>query len=107
MSTRMKPASPLPQRIRAALARRSKPAAAVAFTGTILFGAGRTKKTDDAGTSAPPSGTTAPASGAAAPAAAATYRFAFLTNNSTDFWNIAQKGTQKAEKDFGVKVDTV
>ena len=42
----------------------------------------------------------------AAPApAAGTYRFAFVTNNSTDFWNIAEKGLRKAEKDFGVKVD--
>jgi len=105
----MKPASPSPRRIRAALARRSKPAAALAFIGTILFGAGCTKKAEQGGTaptSAPPPGATAPASGAAVPAAGATYRFAFLTNNSTDFWNIAQKGTQKAEKDFGVKVDT-
>jgi ribose transport system substrate-binding protein len=41
---------------------------------------------------------------AAAPAAG-TYRFAFVTNNSSDFWNIAEKGLRKAEKDFGVKVD--
>jgi ribose transport system substrate-binding protein len=34
-----------------------------------------------------------------------TYRFAFVTNNSADFWNIAEKGLRKAEKDFGVKVD--
>ena len=40
-----------------------------------------------------------------APAAAGTYRFAFVTNNSSDFWNIAEKGLRKAEKDFGVKVD--
>src|SRR4051794_35177791 len=114
MSTRMKSASPSPRHVRAALARRSMPSAAmpgaaVAFIGTLLLGAGCTKKADEgsnAPTSAAPSGGTAPASGAAAPAATATYRFAFLTNNSTDFWNIAQKGTQKAEKDFGVKVDT-
>ncbi len=40
-----------------------------------------------------------------APAAAATNRFAFVTNNSSDFWNIAEKGLRKAEKDFGVKVE--
>jgi ribose transport system substrate-binding protein len=33
------------------------------------------------------------------------YRFAFVTNNSSDFWNIAEKGLRKAEKDFAVKVD--
>lgn len=57
--------------------------------------AGCTKKSET-GTAAP--GTTG------APAAA-TYRFAFVTNNSSDFWNIAEKGLRKAEKDFGVKVD--
>jgi ribose transport system substrate-binding protein len=36
---------------------------------------------------------------------AASYRFAFVTNNSSDFWNIAEKGLRKAEKDFGVRVD--
>src|SRR5262249_8392482 len=32
-------------------------------------------------------------------------RFAFVTNNSADFWIIAEKGVRKAEKDLGVKVD--
>ena len=33
------------------------------------------------------------------------YRFAFVTNNSTDFWNIAEKGIRKAEREFpNVKV---
>jgi ribose transport system substrate-binding protein len=41
----------------------------------------------------------------AAPSPAATYHFAFVTNNSSDFWNIAEKGLRKAEKDFAVKVD--
>jgi ribose transport system substrate-binding protein len=36
---------------------------------------------------------------------ATAYRFAFVTNNSSDFWNIAEKGLRKAEKDFGVRVD--
>ena len=43
----------------------------------------------------------APAPGAAP--AAGTYRFAFVTNNSSDFWNIAEKGVRKAEKDLGIK----
>ncbi len=43
---------------------------------------------------------------AAGPAGAAgSYKFAFVTNNSSDFWNIGEKGLRKAEKDFGVKVD--
>jgi ribose transport system substrate-binding protein len=57
--------------------------------------AGCTKKSET-GTAAPPT-TGAPA--------AATYRFAFVTNNSSDFWNIAEKGLRKAERDFSVKVD--
>ena len=44
----------------------------------------------------------APAPGAT-PAAAGAYRFAFVTNNSSDFWNIAEKGVRKAEKDLGIK----
>ncbi len=31
------------------------------------------------------------------------FRFAFVTNNSSDFWNIAEKGVRKAEKDLGIK----
>jgi ribose transport system substrate-binding protein len=38
-----------------------------------------------------------------APAGAQTYKFAFVTNNSSDFWNIAEKGVHKAEKDLGIK----
>ena len=44
----------------------------------------------------------AAASGTAPPGS---YRFAFVTNNSSDFWNIGEKGLRKGEKDFGVKVD--
>lgn len=29
-------------------------------------------------------------------------RFAFVTNNSSEFWNIAVKGIEKAKKDFGI-----
>ncbi len=32
-------------------------------------------------------------------------RFAFVTNNSSDFWNIAEKGVRKAEKDFGIRAE--
>jgi len=45
-----------------------------------------------------------PATGAAQPGSPS-YRFAFVTNNSSDFWNIAEKGVRKAEKELGVKVD--
>jgi ribose transport system substrate-binding protein len=45
-------------------------------------------------------GSTAPA---AEPGAAKTYKFAFVTNNSSDFWNIAEKGVRKAEKELGIK----
>ena len=45
--------------------------------------------------------------GGAAPAAGggAQYKFAFVTNNSAGFWNIAVKGVQKAEQDFGIKAE--
>jgi ribose transport system substrate-binding protein len=43
--------------------------------------------------------------GAAAPAGPKTYRFAFVTNNSTDFWNIGEKGLRKAEREIGVKAE--
>lgn len=46
--------------------------------------------------------TTAP-SATAAPEAAAT-KVAFVTNNASDFWTIARKGTEKAARDFGVEV---
>jgi ribose transport system substrate-binding protein len=45
------------------------------------------------------------AAATAEPAGAKTYRFAFVTNNSSDFWNIAEKGVRKAEKDLGIKAD--
>ena len=47
----------------------------------------------------------APAPATAEPGAAKTYHFAFVTNNSSDFWNIAVKGVRKAEKDLGIKAD--
>ena len=40
---------------------------------------------------------------AAAPGAAKPLKFAFVTNNSSDFWNIAEKGVRKAEKELGIK----
>lgn len=40
---------------------------------------------------------------AAEPGAAKPLKFAFVTNNSSDFWNIAEKGVRKAEKDLGVQ----
>jgi ribose transport system substrate-binding protein len=32
------------------------------------------------------------------------YKFAFVTNNSSEFWNIAVNGVKKAERDLGVQV---
>ena len=37
-------------------------------------------------------------------APAGSYHFAFVTNNSSDFWNIGEKGLRKAEKDLGITV---
>jgi ribose transport system substrate-binding protein len=70
--------------------------AATALLMAVAATGGCTKKTEGGGTAAPAPG--------AAPAAGK-YRFAFVTNNSTDFWNIGEKGLRKAEKEFGVKVD--
>lgn len=42
---------------------------------------------------------------AAEPVKPAVPHFAFVTNNSSDFWNIATKGVRKAEIDFGLKGD--
>jgi ribose transport system substrate-binding protein len=60
-----------------------------------VAGAGCKKSEAPAGAPVP----TAESSGAK------TYRFAFVTNNSSDFWNIAEKGVRKAEKDLGIKAD--
>jgi ribose transport system substrate-binding protein len=50
--------------------------------------------------------TAAPASAAPVAAAGAKkYHFAFVTNNSSDFWKIAAAGVRKAEVDFGVKAE--
>ena len=84
----------------------SRPKGIARFRGSVLFrrtffGAALALAASFAGLACKkePSGET--------PAAAPphTYRFAFITNNSADFWNIAEKGLRKAERDLGVKVD--
>jgi ribose transport system substrate-binding protein len=68
---------------------------AVAFGG--LGGSSGCKKNEG--------GQMAPAPGAAPAPAGGSLRFAFVTNNSTDFWNIGEKGLRKAEREFpNVKV---
>jgi ribose transport system substrate-binding protein len=64
----------------------------LALASFICAGAG-CKKTEEG--AAPP----APSP----PPAAKTLKFAFVTNNSSDFWNIAEKGVRKAEKELGIK----
>jgi ribose transport system substrate-binding protein len=39
------------------------------------------------------------------PGTMAPHRFAFVTNNTSAFWNIAVKGIVKAEQDFGIRAD--
>ena len=34
-----------------------------------------------------------------------TLKLAFITNNASEFWNIARKGLEKAEKELGIRVD--
>jgi len=70
----------------------------VAFAAIATIGFGSCKKSGESG------------SGAAAPAAgggAKQYKFAFVTNNSAGFWNIAKKGVEKAEQDFGIKAEVL
>jgi ribose transport system substrate-binding protein len=70
------------------------------FAGVLMMGASwGCNKTEDSG-----SGTGASASGSSE-AAGGELKFAFVTNNSSDFWNIAEKGIEKARKDFDVKVE--
>jgi ribose transport system substrate-binding protein len=66
------------------------------LTVALAVGAASCKKSEPAGAAAPPTAER----GAAKP-----LRFAFVTNNSSDFWNIAEKGVRKAEKDLGIKAD--
>jgi ribose transport system substrate-binding protein len=51
----------------------------------------------------PPQGVAQPAA-PAAPAAEGKVRVAFVTNNASDFWKIAEAGTKKAAQDLGVEV---
>jgi ribose transport system substrate-binding protein len=71
-------------------------AAALALTLVCAGSLGCKKSAEAPATSAP-----VPAAGAGKPAG--TYRFAFVTNNSSDFWNIAEKGVRKAETELGIK----
>jgi len=45
--------------------------------------------------------------GGGAAAGGAKYHFAFVTNNSAGFWNIAKKGVEKAEQDLGIKAEVL
>jgi ribose transport system substrate-binding protein len=53
------------------------------------------------------SGSTAAPEPAAAGGGGNKYKFAFVTNNSAGFWNIAVKGIQKAEQEFGIKAEVL
>jgi ribose transport system substrate-binding protein len=70
----------------------------IAFAAIATIGFGSCKKSGESG------------SGAAAPGAgggAKQYKFAFVTNNSAGFWNIARKGVEKAEQDLGIKAEVL
>jgi ribose transport system substrate-binding protein len=66
---------------------------------SLVIVASGCKKEDAPQAPAVPASAPAPAGGAP------TYKFAFVTNNSSDFWNIAEKGVRKAEKDLGIKAE--
>ena len=68
--------------------------AIVAFAAIATIGFGSCKKGEGgAGVSAPTGGNK--------------YHFAFVTNNSAGFWNIAKKGVEKAEQDLGIKAEVM
>ena len=67
----------------------------VAFAAIATIGFGSCKKSGESGSGAAP----------AAGGGARKYKFAFVTNNSAGFWNIAVKGVQKAEQDLGIKAE--
>ena len=66
------------------------------LTFALAVGAASCKKSEPASAAASPT---------VEPGAAKPLRFGFVTNNSSDFWNIAEKGVRKAEKDLGIKAD--
>jgi len=68
-----------------------------AFVAIAAIGIGSCKKSGEGG-----SGAAAPAGGGAKQ-----YKFAFVTNNSAGFWNIAKKGVEKAEHDLGIKAEVL
>src|SRR4029079_929846 len=70
---------------------------AIAAIATIGFGSCK-KSGESAG------GEGAPAAGGGG---GETYKFAFVTNNSAGFWNIAKKGVEKAEQDLGIKAEVM
>ena len=72
----------------------------VAFAAVATIGLGSCKKSGEGASG----GGSAPA---ATPAPGGQYLFAFVTNNSAGFWNIAKKGVEKAEKDFGIKAEVL
>ena len=50
--------------------------------------------------------TSVPARGAVHQVPAGTpLKLAFITNNSSEFWKIAEKGVQKANKEFGINME--
>jgi ribose transport system substrate-binding protein len=89
--------------LRQGLWRRTRSGAATRALALVCAGPVGCKK----GTEAPGSSPAAPAAAPGGEKAAGTYRFAFVTNNSSDFWNIAEKGVRKAEKDLGIKAEVM
>ncbi|MGH9361431.1 MAG: substrate-binding domain-containing protein, partial [Thermoanaerobaculia bacterium] len=68
----------------------------------------------DAGGEGGAGGGAATGGGASGPAAArkvhpvkpgTPLKLAFVTNNASDFWNIARKGIERAQKELGIQVD--
>ena len=70
--------------------------AALPFTMLTLAGCSDTKTTD----TATPAAGGSPAAMASPAGNGAKIKLAFVTNNASDFWTIARKGTEKAQKDL-------
>jgi ribose transport system substrate-binding protein len=54
---------------------------------------------------ATPAGNTATTTSGNTAAGGKTFKLAFVTNNASDYWTVARRGVEKAEKELGIKVD--
>lgn len=66
----------------------------------MLFSVGCSSSKDATNEPTSPDGGAKPAAGTKSEAAGKPHKVAFVTNNASDYWTIAKKGVEKAEKEF-------